>query len=103
MKFLAAIALAFVLLASPLLCAAMPCDFGAPSHDCCPNAPVKNAIACPYDLMDHAKAAHAPLAAPVPILATIELCPAPAIIAVDGQRVDPDLRDLHTRIRVLRL
>lgn len=103
MKFLAAIAIVLVLLASPLVCLAMPCDFGVPSHDCCPKAPVKSTIACPYDLLDRAQAAHAPVTVPVAILAVIAWFPAPAITVLDGPRVELDLSDLHTRIRVLRL
>jgi hypothetical protein len=103
MKFLAAIAIAFVLLASPLVCAAMPCDFGAPTHDCCPNSPVKNTIACPYDLLDRAKAVHAPEIAPVAILAGVVPFSAPAVTAVDGARIDLNFRNLHDRIHVLRL
>jgi hypothetical protein len=103
MRLLAAIAIAFVLLASPLICAAMPCDFKAPSHDCCPKSPVKSTIACPYDLLDRAKAAHAPVIAPIAILAVTASFSAPPIFAIDAPRVDLDFRDLHTRLCVLRV
>ena len=101
MKFLAAIAIAFVLLASPLICAALPCDFASPAHDCCPKSPVK--IACPYDLLDRAKAVQAQLVAPVAILTAVASISAPAITAVDVPHVDLNFRNLHDRIGVLRL
>jgi hypothetical protein len=103
MNLLAAIAIAFVLLASPLTCAAMPCDFGAPSHDCCPKSPGKNTIACPYDVLDRAKAAHAPVIVPVAMGAADTSFYVRVIAAVDRPRVDLDFRNLHDRICVLRL
>jgi hypothetical protein len=102
MKFAVALTLAMTLLASPLVCVALPCDFALVPHDCCPKP--SGVTACPYDILDAAKASRPPVRLAVSAdvasapLQSCALCAfAPQVVA----EISTDQRDLHTRIRVL--
>jgi hypothetical protein len=102
MKFAVALALATILLASPLVCVALPCDLAKAPHDCCPKS--SGVTACPYDVLESAKASRPPVKWAVDAIvdsAPEPGCVLPGFAPQSIARIATDQRDLHTRIRVL--
>jgi hypothetical protein len=102
MKFAVALTLATILLASPLVCIVVPCDLTKGPHDCCPKS--GGVAACPYDVLDAAKASRPPVKWAVD--AIVDSTPQPGCVLPGfapqaTARIETDDRDLHTRIRVL--
>jgi hypothetical protein len=103
MKFWTALTIVAMFLATPLICIAMPCNFTTQTNDCCPKS--RGLVACPYDVLETAKAsaALATAAQPVAEIALQPFAGASNSAPIAAESHPADNRDLHTRIHVLRI
>lgn len=100
MRFATAILMALGLFSSPLACFIQPCHFEVEAHDCCPQKTVRTA--CPFEILDSAKATPALHVAPAPAI-TYGFVAAPELVQIERVREGAVSVDLHLLNRVLRL
>jgi hypothetical protein len=104
MRFAVALTLAIAFLATPLVCLAVPCDVAKQARDCCPKS--SGLLACPYDVLDTAKASGVSIGQAIPAVHSSALSGVvapPNLAPLDPIRFAADERDLHTRIHILRI